>query len=241
MNQKFHDTTTQHGLELAILRLSRAVHAYDRGAYISGRRLALLLLSMFHDTEQRPSLLSSRGLKDVWIQSGVSGVPTIVEDLHHGCGRFVRLENDQPGMVAELSDSLIESLPRDVWWNQVIWRGKEGGVLTRRTLVLCLAGGRGFADVDGESKEAYAAFMSLGWMGCSSAKVFSGDRRRDFNHGLELVYIREIVHEVLCSPWHELAGVEVPLVRYQCPSRAAEAAFHAKLRASLEGNCYHAR
>jgi hypothetical protein len=219
------------------LRLSRAAHAYDRGADISGRRLALPLLSMFHDTEQRPSLLSSRGLKDVWIQSGVSGVPSIIEDLHHGCGRFVRLENDQPGMVADLSDSFIESLPRDVWWNQVIWRGKEGGALTRRTLVLCVAGSRGLIDVDSKSKQAYAAFRTLGLTGCDS-KVLGVYSSSELDLAIELVYIREIAHEVLCSPWNKLVGVEVSPLSYQSPSSAAAFSFQSNLRAGLEENYY---
>jgi hypothetical protein len=232
MDTKSHDIITPGSLELEILRISRAAQEYDQGSRISVRRFADPLLSIFPGVEEGHSRLSSRGLQNALIPSGVSGVPDIARDVHHGCGRVVRLDKDRCGMAPQLSESFIESLPVPEWWNQVIWRSKEWGDLTRRTLVLCLAGRSGL--VDPKSNQSYAAFRSLGWTGYEEQSLMD-ERRWEFDPGVDLVYLREIAHEVLCSPLLEQVGVELSSEWYRSPSSAAQAVLYGKIRASLEG------
>ena len=189
-----HKELEEHLLE-QVLALKASTAAFDEGNDFEGKRLAVAIRVLVHDTSSSHSLLGQMGLKvsnfydtaleifpdNPITQSAITGVLTTPE----GSEPLALLDDFPPPGPKWVSF--------EDWWNGVILVDKEKRRITRKDLVLFVTNTDGGAHIDETLAQVYADLSrhnSLNWKSYSRTGV--SDLR-----GPELAALRQIAHEVL--------------------------------------------
>lgn len=169
--------------------LRRSASAFDEGETSEAKRIAVALRVLLHDTDRSESLLKQMNLKDSlhFLDSAgeldpanlaagwslVSSRFTMTEDggrvdyePHRGDGPPIRQATPEQQVRALLQGRKIPRAPGfrltfDAWWEQAVVDDKQGGVFTRKQLVMALANQDGGAHVDPRIEERYHALSRL--------------------------------------------------------------------------------
>jgi hypothetical protein len=171
--------------------LHRSCDAFDSGYTDEGIRIAVSLRVLFHDTSKSTSLITHLGAHPLKLLSTVrrqSLDPGVV--VYDGLTRLTAA-----GPIAKLGIGVqTEELPFDEWWKQVVYVAGEGGIITRRSLVLTAANKDGGAHVDASLTPEYEAVMKM-WIlqGSDEKNTITFD-------DIHLIGLRQIAYEVLHSP-----------------------------------------
>jgi hypothetical protein len=179
-----------------------SAESYDHGFEGEGRRLAVIIRILVHDTSQSKSLLGQLGKKNIGFLDTASRFnPNNL--LTSNCLTMMKYSfknGISSGVYVAPLDDLSPSrankkIPFEVWWaTNIIYRDNMKNTFTRRDLVLNVANTDGGAHVDPKLDEAYAQFSrfnTLGW------KVFKNGIAEDFQNTPVLPSIRQIAHELL--------------------------------------------
>src|SRR5438034_6791882 len=177
--------------------LKRSCRDFDTGHPGEGRRMAVSLRVLFHDTKRSTSLLTHLGIK---------GSVKLLSTFEIGHKR-----NDRPGVLPAFMPVWVEStgnrnpplgdsprqdlIPVNDWWNEVIMNVNH--TFSRKDVILSAAnrdgGAHTIANPDRETQELIR--------GVGTVRILSGNEVRTIqldNHHLYL--IRQFSHEVLNSP-----------------------------------------
>jgi len=174
--------------------LETSAAAFDSGFEGEAKRLAVTLRVLFHDTKNSHSLLGLLGRKAIECWS-LAFPPTPGSLIPHGslvAGVFG--PQNKPRYVAPLDDvPEKDQIPLDKWWTTSVFLHPDGGLLSRRDLVLAAANQDGGAHVDPALDETYARFSrdnALGW-------TYPDQGGQTPLSGATQAAIRQIAHEVL--------------------------------------------
>jgi hypothetical protein len=185
--------------------LQRSMEAFDAGVISEGKRIALAIRVLVHDTGNSTSLLKHLNIKDR-IEYGHSKKPE--PDLEraivfYGVGREF---DPQKGFfdVPILSDAIYSSA-FDEWWDGIILINvPEGLEFSRRKAVLAVANTDGGAHVgDLDSEYAKLSREGFGWVSIDT----DGNESRQIDR-TELVVVRQAGHELFHSIESYLAGID---------------------------------
>ena len=186
-------------LKEQIAFMKQSAVSFDNGFEGEGKRLAVVIRVLVHDTSQSTSLLTLLGRKDILFYDSAA-VYDPRNLLTSNCLTMMKLSTDGAEYVAPL-DNLSPSRNKDKkvgfgrWWDRTtIYKDNANNLFTRKDLVLTVANKEGGTHIDLKLDKAYASlsrFNSLGW------KFFKGGVEKDFNNTPVLPSIRQIAHEVL--------------------------------------------
>jgi len=187
-------------LKEQITFMKQSAISYDDGFEGEGKRLAVVIRVLVHDTPQSTSLSTLLGRKRrmLFYDSASKYDPRNLATSN--CLTVMKLSANEAEYVApldDLSSARDKNKKRsfDNWWERlIIYKDNKNNEFTRRDLVLAVANKEGGAHVDPKLDHAYAdlsRFNSLGW------KLFVHGEEKDFNNTPVLPSIRQIAHEVL--------------------------------------------
>jgi hypothetical protein len=187
-------------LKEQITFMKQSAISYDDGFEGEGKRLAVVIRVLVHDTPQSTSLLTLLGRKKrmLFYDSASKYDPRNLATSN--CLIVMKLSANEAEYVApldDLSSARDKNKKRsfDNWWERlIIYKDNKNNEFTRKDLVLVVANKEGGAHVDPKLDQAYAdlsRFNSLGW------KLFVHGEEKDFNNTPVLPSIRQIAHEVL--------------------------------------------
>ena len=179
--------------------LARSAKAFDEGSTSEGKRLAISIRVLVHDTTSSVSLVKQVGRKETmgFYDTSIDYNP---RNLAPVSGLVMMgLGPKGGGWIAPL-DKL--SAPRlrpkvlfDQWWNKIVFPIDRETLLTRKDLVLAVAHKDGGAHVDPHLDKRYAEisrYDSMGW------KFYVNGVEQDFRNPI-LVSLRQIAHEMMKS------------------------------------------
>lgn len=183
--------------------LEASARAYDAGFEGEGKRLAVVLRVLLHDTKSSQSLLGTLGVKQsLLFQDVVGPVPDnalVFAGLSMGFTAagvryFPRL------------DAPKQRIPFDPWWNGLVLLQQNAGVhFTRRDAVLALANADGGAHVDPSLDAQYAAlsrYNAFGW------QVWRGVDAGIVENSPVLPIARQVAHEIAGTIREQLPRIE---------------------------------
>ncbi|MBM4724339.1 hypothetical protein GS439_19345 [Rhodococcus hoagii] len=164
--------------------LRASMEAYDRGAHIEAKRLAVTIRVLVHDTRMSRSLLGQMGVKERlrWLFSGGGVHPANL--LSTLSLTIMRLGGDGNGMSTfeyvprQEDDMIAEGVLTDfeIWWNAPVIKDSEQQEFSRKDLVLGLANKDGGAHIDNLQRRlrALAHEGSSGWYVATSSDPIAG-------------------------------------------------------------------
>lgn len=170
-----------------------SAEAFDSGNLAEGKRLAVALRILLHESRQSKSLLGQLGMLDqVFLDSSS---PHLAENLltHTGLLGVVVGTNDPPHHLAKLDlDPDVQTYSTvefKFWWEEtVIIDDLKGSQFTRKDIVRSIADMDGGAHVDSTLDEKYAKIREEPfWQYLNGLPIL----------GVELHSVRQIAHEVL--------------------------------------------
>jgi len=186
-------------LKEQITFMKQSAISYDNGFEGEGKRLAVVIRVLVHDTSQSTSLLTLLGRKNIlFYDSATDYNPRNL--LPSSCLTMMRLSTKSGADYVAPLDNLSPSRSKnkkvsfDEWWGKIVCKDNANNLFTRKDLVLTVANKEGGTHIDPKLDQAYAnlsRFNSLGW------KVFMHGEEKDFNNTPILSSIRQIAHEVL--------------------------------------------
>ena len=180
--------------------LRRSSQAYDEGSASEGKRLAVVIRVLLHDTRNSTSLLTLLRKKGILFYDTsldydppnlASTMGLIMMQIGPNGARYVPPLDDGPPIRYSKAEITFEE-----WWHKIVLVDTKGNKLTRKDLVLAVSNKDGGAHVDSKLNSAYAdltRFNSLGW------KSMQNGIEKDFATKPELASIRQMSHEVLKS------------------------------------------
>lgn len=180
--------------------MNKSAVSYDNGFEGEGKRLAVIIRVLVHDTSQSTSLLTMLGRKRQMLFYDSASEYDPRNLTASNCLTVIRLSADGARYVAPLDDlspARDKNKRRifDNWWKSlIIYKDNKNNTFTRSDLVLAVANKEGGAHIDPKLDKAYASlsrFNSLGW------KQFVHGEEKDFNNTPILPSIRQIAHEAL--------------------------------------------
>ena len=187
-------------LKQQISFLKRSAIAFDEGYLDEGKRIAVVIRVLVHDTAQSKSLLGLLNLKDIdffdtapeYSQNIIGSFNGLALEMLSSStgGRYVP-RCKVPGNPAEP----YAFKPFGIWWQKTILVDMQKQKFSRRKIILALANKDGGAHVDPELNADYAALTrenSMGWF------YTIGDETGPFGD-IELVSARQIAEEVLVT------------------------------------------
>jgi len=197
--QQTEDELNSH-LKEQIEFLRRSSQAYDEGFESEGKRLAVVIRVLLHDTQNSTSLLTLLRKKDILFydtsldydsRNLASTMGLIMMRVGPNGARYVPPLDDGPPVRYSKA-----KIPFEEWWNKIVVVDTKGNKLTRKDLVLAVSNKDGGSHVDLKLNIAYAdltRFNSLAW------KFIQNGVEKDFATKPELASIRQMSHEVLKS------------------------------------------
>jgi hypothetical protein len=189
--------------------MTSSILSFDNRLEEEGKRIALGIRLLVHDTGKSTSLLGQLGHKKIQFYDTSDDLDQNSLELHLSHSGLITL-NLHSGCYAPYLDSSINNeklVTFDEWWDKIIFVDKEHNAITRRELVLCIADQDGGAHVDPYLDETYARLSrqnSLGWW------VGDGKLSRPPTGKPALVAIRQIAHELFKS-LEPITGLKPPL------------------------------
>lgn len=187
-------------LKEQIIFMKKSAISYDNGFEGEGKRLAVIIRVLVHDTSQSTSLLTLLGRKRQMLFYDSASKYNPRNLATSNCLTVMKLSTDEAKYVAPLDDlsparDKNKRRSFDNWWKRlIIYKDNKNNTFTRSGLVLAVANKEGGAHIDPKLDQAYAnlsRFNSLGW------KQFVHGEEKDFNNTPILSSIRQIAHEVL--------------------------------------------
>ena len=178
--------------------MKQSANSYDAGFESEGKRLAVVIRVLVHDTSQSTSLLTLLGKKNIFFYDSAADYDCR-NLISSNCLTMIKLSQGGAEYVAPLNNlspsrSKDKKVSFDEWWGRIVYKDDANNLFTRKKLVLTVANKEGGAHIDPELDQAYASlsrFNSLGW------KAFKNGVEKDFNNTPILPSIRQIAHEVL--------------------------------------------
>jgi len=187
-------------LQEQITFMKQSAISYDNGFEGEGKRLAVVIRVLVHDTSQSTSLLTVLGRKSQMLFYDSASKYNPRNLATSNCLTMIKVSSNGAEYVAPLDDlsparDKNKRRSFDNWWKRlIIYRDNKNNTFTRSNLVLAVTNKEGGAHVDPKLDQAYAnlsRFNSLGW------KRFVHGEEKDFNNTPILPSIRQIAHEVL--------------------------------------------
>lgn len=176
--------------------------SFDEGFEGEGKRLAVAIRVLVHDTSKSRSLLGLLKKKDMqFYDTATDFNPWNL--LSSNCLTAMRLRKTSNGAVAEyvpyldMSPSKIEKVKFEEWWNKIIIVDKHHRQFTRKSLVLAVSNQDGGAHVDPSLDFSYAELSRLNSLSCYL--INERCSTESIKNGPELPSIRQIAHEILKS------------------------------------------
>ncbi|UOD80369.1 hypothetical protein [Paenarthrobacter ureafaciens] len=182
--------------------LRRSASAFDDGEASEAKRLATTLRVLLHDTPKSASLLSQMQVKasmqfldsagELHPENLATEWPLVMYRMtttetgmtaeywpHLGGGPPVRRASPEQQVSALLRGKKIPRAPGfhlsfDDWWEQQVVDDKQGGIFTRKQLVMALANQDGGAHVDPQIEERYHALSRLNSLALQSGFIQEG-------------------------------------------------------------------
>jgi len=179
--------------------LQHSCTAFDSGLEAIGKHIALSLRVLLHEHGQSRSLLEQLGLR-TFRYFDTAG-PLNPNNVLSECNFIVQRMSSEGGQYipACQAEGLIKKPRRRKfldWWNNPVFKDRNGRKFCRRDLILHVADTDGGAHVDPELDESYMAISrenSLGFL------FGSGDLIEVFKGRPELACMRQIAHEILLT------------------------------------------
>jgi hypothetical protein len=180
--------------------MKQSAISYDNDFEGEGKRLAVIIRVLVHDTSQSTSLLTLLGRKRQMLFYDSASKYNPRNLATSNCLTVMKLSTDEAKYVAPLDDlpptrDKNKRRSFENWWKRlIIYKDNKNNTFTRSDLVLAVANKEGGAHIDPKLDQAYAnlsRFNSLGW------KQFVHGEEKDFNNTPVLPSIRQITHEVL--------------------------------------------
>jgi len=178
-------------------QLLRSANDYDAGHRDEGRRMALAIRLLVHDTGRQTSLLRHLKLKDrisyydtQGSHLGLLSLVFAVEGEGVGDVRIDARLDQQP------SSPKSEMQPFDPWWTTPVIRDESGNLYSRSDIVLFLADQDGGAHVDLKVSPELIRLttgQAVDW------RKWSPERMSEFIDGIELAIARQVAHELLVT------------------------------------------
>ena len=180
--------------------LRRSSQSYDEGFTSEGKRLAVVIRVLLHDTQNSTSLLTLLKKKNILFYDTsldynphnlASTMGLIMMRIGPNDARYVPPLDDGPPMRYRKAKIAFEK-----WWNKIVFVDTKHNKLTRKDLILAVSNKDGGAHIDSKLNKAYAdltRFDSLGW------KFIKDGIEKDFATRPELASVRQMSHEVLKS------------------------------------------
>jgi len=188
-------------LKEQITFMKQSAISYDNGFEGEGKRLAVVIRVLVHDTSQSTSLLTllERKRHMLFYDSASKYDPRNLATSN--CLTMMKLSTTEGAEYVAPLDDLSSARDKNMkrgfnnWWERlIIYKDNKNNKFTRRDLVLAVANKEGGAHVNPRLDQRYAElsrFNSLGW------KQFVHGEEKDFNNTPILPSIRQIAHEVL--------------------------------------------
>jgi hypothetical protein len=183
--------------QLQLLRHS--CEAFDRGLEAAGKLIALSIRVLIHKHGQSRALLNQVGIRPNYFldSAGPLNPANLLPELN-----LVLMESSTSGgryrplLVGGTPPVPMRQLRFQDWWNDPVFKDKQGRKFSRGELVRHVADTDGGAHVDPELDQAYMDISrnnSLGWT------FGRGDVIQAFAGRPELAAMRQIAHEVLST------------------------------------------
>ncbi|HEY3486719.1 MAG TPA: hypothetical protein VGL10_01520 [Gammaproteobacteria bacterium] len=187
--------------------LARSCTAYDAQYRDEGKRIAVVLRTLLHDTNKSKSLLGLLGLKQS-IAFLDTALPLNPKNLLSHAGLTMMRVTEKAAEYVPCLDENPTGRPRrkiffPEWWNAVVIVDQNKNKFNRRELILAVANKDGGAHVDPTLDAAYAALTrnnSMGW-------IFQKGEIQEPLLPIELASIRQIGHEVISTLKHKMPKV----------------------------------
>lgn len=176
--------------------LKSSAKDYDEGHINEAKRIATSIRILVYDKNKSPSLLTQLNKKDIqYYDTATKPIPgnlistPILVYLYCGGAEPTRY-------LPRLTNSRVQKVNFDQWWNGIAIDDNRGNVLTRKDLILKMCNRDGGAHVDSELHDDYAAISKLNSVGWKS--VSSEGNEQDIM-GVEKASVRQIGYEILKS------------------------------------------
>lgn len=183
--------------QVGFLRVS--CNAVDDGNVSEGKRIAVTLRVLLHESVRSRSLLEQLGLIANMEFFGTAGSICLGEVMtQHGLIGIV-IEKGQAKYRAPLGDRpphMFSWNKFEDWWKQPVFLDRDGRRISREQLVLSVANKDGGAHVDPVLNKEYAELTranSLDW------RVVSGKKEEAMGPNPALLSVRQMAFEVLTS------------------------------------------
>lgn len=194
MGRAFTRTEMETHLSEQIEFLKSSANAFDAGAEIEAKRLAVHIRTLLHDTKRSQSLFDHLGMKGVKFFDSAFEFDAENPLSHSG---LTLTHQSAAGWkhIAPLDDTLGPPSQQDfdTWWNSPVFVDSSRRAISRKMLVLNAANKDGGAHVDAELEETYDDLSRNNSLGQLS---FDGQAWKALP-GPERAAIRQIAHELL--------------------------------------------
>lgn len=189
-----------HTLEqLDFLRSSAG--AYDAGKEHEAKRLAAVIRTVAHDTRHSRSLLTQLGVRDrlPFIDRGPPLPPTfratyisfgltVVQMTFGSYGEVYYI----PAFDRPNPERLHPPVAFTDWWNRTVLDDRQGGLFSRKALVLALANKEGGAHIDTALEESYRALTRENSLGFTQ-----GEDERPISNSIVCASVRHVAAELI--------------------------------------------
>src|SRR3990172_8370265 len=176
--------------QIAFLRTS--CNFFDKGDSHEGKRIALLVRILVHNTQQSRSLLMQLGYENALQFVSRALMKRPCSGPYHGLlniafGKTIRY-------VPKFDDEDARPMLFEDWWNEPVLKDAGGTFYSRRELVLAVANTDGGAHVDPEMDETYSKLSRENHVGY---EVAVGGKAIQWHENPVLPSLRQIGHEIL--------------------------------------------
>jgi len=198
--------------------LQRSAKSFDVGYVSEGKRMALVIRVLLHNTSHSHSLLHLLGKDKIKFYNTASntdngtamsthrliGLKLSINKGKSETSYYAPLDNRNPNIDVNRKIDFLQ------WWNGIVIIDKLSNKFSRKDIILSICNTDGGAHIDPKLNAVYAAlsrFNSLGWKASDS----KGKDRDLFN--AELMTTRQICHEVLKTLKSEYTGyliIDIP-------------------------------
>ena len=179
--------------------IARSAKLFDEGNMSEGKRIAVQIRLLVHDTGNSHSLLSQLGKKEVmrFCDTSIDYDPRNLKPMPGLV--IIKMSTEGSGWFAPLDDLSPPRLRQKVsfsqWWDKIVLPVDRNILLTRKDLVLAVAHKDGGAHVDPRLDKRYAEitrYDSMGW------EFYFNGVKQNFRNPV-LVSLRQIAHEIIRS------------------------------------------
>jgi len=175
--------------------LKASCELYDQGNHAEGKRIALALRLLLHDTTNSISLAQQLGIKN---QNFLSTCCQLFDDQNVAISQKGLISAFMGADPSEFYIPLDQATDKNElefndWWNEIVLIDQERNKFSRKDLVLTIANQDGGAHIDPNLESKYAQLSRKNSLGMMTQK----DGHWEAIKTPELATVRQIGHEVL--------------------------------------------